>query len=111
MKVLFLPEVRKYFKKLAEILYDYNYFGLKHQAKKYVYELFVDIENNLPGKHRRKAPVYFNRYYRNMYYAVFRKNQNTQWYVFFTIYKENGEQIYLVKYLNNNHVIAQYMEN
>jgi hypothetical protein len=108
-RVLFLPEVREYFKELADTLYDCNYFGLKEQAKRYADGLFTDIEKNLPTKLKKRAPAYFNRYSKNMYYAVFKKNKNTQWYVFFSIYLKNGERIYLVKYLGNNHCVAQYL--
>lgn len=40
-------------------------------------------------------------------YATFRKSRNTQWYVFFNIYRQNGETIYLIRYISNNHVNAQ----
>ena len=45
----------------------------------------------------------------NMYYTIFKKSKNTQWYVFFRVYKEKGEVIYQVRYISNNHVIAQYL--
>jgi hypothetical protein len=36
--------------------------------------------------------------------------KTTQWYVFYTIYEdEQGNVSYLVRYLNNNHMIAQYL--
>ena len=57
----------------------------------------------------KDAPVYFNRYGEGMMYSSFWKNRNTQWYVFFSKYKEKGEIIYLVRYISNNHVIAQYL--
>lgn len=36
-------------------------------------------------------------------------HETTQWYVFFTKYQDNGETIYLVRYISNNHVIAKYL--
>ena len=33
----------------------------------------------------------------------------TQWYVFFTQYYAEGEIIYLVRYISNNHMIAKYL--
>ena len=39
----------------------------------------------------KDAPVYFNRYGEGMMYSSFWKNRNTQWYVFFSKYKEKGE--------------------
>jgi hypothetical protein len=44
-----------------------------------------------------------------MFYATFKKNKSTQWYVFFNIYADNGEAIYLVRYISNNHMIAQFL--
>ena len=41
-----------------------------------------------------------------MQYASFRKNKGTQWYVFFNTYRKDGEIIYLIRYISNNHVIA-----
>jgi len=44
-----------------------------------------------------------------MKYIVIKKNKNTHWYVFFEITQSNGETIYKVRYISNNHVIAQYL--
>lgn len=82
MKVLFLPEVRQYFKELEDILFEKEYFGFEDSAVQYVRELIFDIENSLPARMEKKAPPYFNRYGKNMCYASFRKNKATQWYVF-----------------------------
>jgi hypothetical protein len=43
-------------------------------------------------------------------YAVFKESKNTHWYVFFRVYKKNGEDIYQVRYIANNHTVAQYLE-
>ena len=64
---------------------------------------------NLPVKLHRPAPDYFNKYGKNMEYAVFKKNKHTQWYVFFRVYQKDGEIIYQVRYIGNNHTIAQYL--
>jgi hypothetical protein len=109
MKVLFLPEVRSYFKELSQILYEKDYFGFEDTAIAYVEDLFNDINSYLPNMYKKKAPEYFSRYGKNMYYSIFKKNNNTQWYVFFTIYNDNGDIVYLVRYISNNHVIAKYM--
>lgn len=109
MKVLFLPEIRQYFQELEEILFEKEYFGFEESAIMYVRELILDIETSLPMRVSKKAPPYFNRYGKGMSYAMFSKSKATQWYVFFTKYQENGEIIYLVRYISNNHVIAQYL--
>lgn len=109
MKVLFLPEVRMYFQELQDILFEKEYFGFEESAVQYVRDLIFDIEATLPERVSKIAPPYFNRYGKELRYASFRKNRNTQWYVFFNKYRENGEVIYLVRYISNNHVISQYL--
>jgi len=109
MKIIALPEVRIYLQNLAHTLYEKEYFGFEETAKNYVIELFNDIKTNLSTKLHKSAPEYFDKYGKNMEYAGFRKNKNTTWYVFFTTYIENGEEIYLIRYINNNHAIAQYL--
>lgn len=109
MKVLFLPEIRMYFQELQDILFEKEYFGFEESAVQYVRDLIFDIEATLPERVSKIAPPYFNRYGKELRYASFRKNRNTQWYVFFNKYRENGEVIYLVRYISNNHMIAQYL--
>jgi hypothetical protein len=109
MRVLFLPEIRDYFRELAEILYEKDYFGFEETAIQYAEDLINSIKNTLPDRVRKTAPAYFNRYGKNMFYAVFPKNKHTQWYVFFNIYTNNGETIYLVRYISNNHTIAHLL--
>ncbi|GHU59759.1 hypothetical protein FACS189411_16920 [Bacteroidia bacterium] len=75
----------------------------------YVEELFNDINTLLPVKPKRPAPEYFNIYGKDLYYATFKKNKHTQWYVFFNVYEKKEETIYLVRYISNNHVISQYL--
>ena len=107
--VLFLPKVLRYSEKLVQILYDKGYFGFKDTAKEYVQELFYNIETTLPSCPHKSAPKYFDKYGKDMKYASFRKNKHTTWYAFFKTYYKNGEPIYLVRYVSNNHVIAQYL--
>jgi len=109
VKVLFLPEVENYLYELIEILFRKEYFGFKESAVKYVIDFEKDITTNLPNKVRHPAPPYFDRYGKGMFYASFRKNKTTQWYVFFNIYAENVEMVYLVRYVSNNHAIAQFL--
>jgi len=108
-QVLFIPEVRKYFENLVPLLYEMDYFSYLDISQKYVKELIDDIVANLPTKLHKPAPAYFDQYGTNMEYAGFRKNRYTTWYVFFTVYRKNGEEIYLVRYIANNHVIARYL--
>ena len=109
MKVLILPEVRQYFKELSYTLYEKGYFCFLDSSEKYVDDLVDDIKTNLPLKPKKPAPKHFDRYGKGMYYATFRKNKQTQWYAFFKMYRVNDEIIYQVRYISNNHVIAQYL--
>ena len=111
VKVVALPEIREYFKELIHILHEKEYFGFEENAIEYVESLFEDIKTTLPQRSKKQAPAYFSRYGKDMYYSSFKKNKATQWYVFFTIYidQEQDEQIYLIRYVSNNHVMAQYL--
>lgn len=105
-----MPEVREYFRELGEILYKENYFGFEDSATQYAVDLFDDIEDTLPTRAKKPAPAYFNRYGAGMFYAVFKKNKRTQWYVFFNIYADNnGDVLYLVRYMSNNHMVTQLL--
>ena len=109
MNVFTIPKVKQYFNDLITILYEKGYFGYEETAKKYVDKLLDDIVTKLPAKPHKPAPKYFDIYGKNMKYAVFPKNRRTKWYVFFTVYWENDEKVYLVRYIANNHTIAQYL--
>ena len=109
MKVVAIAEVRIYLQNLAVILYEKEYFGFEASARKYVIDLFEDIKTNLPILPSKLAPKYFEKYGKNMEYAVFKKSKRTHWYVFFRVYKKNGEDIYQVRYIANNHTVAQYL--
>ncbi len=109
MRVLATPEVRQYLKELSQILYANDYFSYLDYAERYVEELFHDITTYLPTRLHRAAPPHFDRYGRGMYYASFRRNHDTVWYVFFTKYNDNGLTVYLVRHIENNHTAARYM--
>jgi hypothetical protein len=109
MNVVFTPEIDDYFDKLEDILYEKGYYSFKVQAKTYVVDLITDIETNLPTKRHRPAPKYYEKICKNMYYASFVKNKNTQWYAFFTKQERNGKIFYVVRYIGNNHTEAHHL--
>jgi len=109
MRVLILPEVQQYFYELQYILYEKEYFCFLDTSEKYVNDLIDDIEANLHTRLHKPAPLYFEKYGNNMKYAAFRKSKNTIWYVFFETYMDDGEVVYLVRHIANNHVIAQFL--
>ena len=108
-RVLFKREVREYFDTLADILYEEGYFVFEENARLYAKELFDDVEANLPSHWKKKSSEHFDKYGKDMYYTGFKKNKNTTWYVFFTKYEENGETIYLVRHIENNHTAARFL--
>jgi hypothetical protein len=94
---------------MEEILYEKEYFGFEDSALQYVRELIFEIRDTLPKCQKKPAPTYFNRFGKNLYYCRFRKNKATQWFVFFTTYSVNREDVYLVQYLSNNHIVSKYL--
>jgi hypothetical protein len=109
MRVLFMPEVRDYFDELESILYEKGYFSFEESSHKYANELFADIIAYLPVKVHKPAPSRFDHIGKGMYYAAFRRNRQTTWYIFFTRYDLDGETVYLVRYIANNHVVSRYL--
>ena len=110
MKVLFLPEVVDQFLNLAEVLYDGGYLGFKDAAIAYSEQLFRDIQTNLPIKVRKGAPANFERYGTDLFYSAFKHSKQTTWYVFYSVHDVDGETVFLVRYLTNNHVIAKHLD-
>ena len=109
MNVIFLPEVFEYLENLIPVLYNSRYFSFEDVAVDYVEELIDDIQTTLPIRLHKTAPKYFDSYGKNMKYAIFPKNKRTTWYVFFTIYRDKDEVIYLVRFISKYHLIAQYL--
>lgn len=109
--IISVPKVRKYFNDLVPILYKKHYFGFESDARQYVKDLFADIEQNLSNKPIKPAPKHFEKYGKNLYFASFKKNKQTTWYVFFTIHPDetNDTKIFLIRYVSNNYVIAKYL--
>ena len=109
MNVIILPEVLKYLDNLVYILFKKKYFSYLETSINYIDDLIDNIEITLPIRIQKPAPKYFDKYGKGMKYAFFKKNKSTTWYVFFNTYKENGETIYLVRYIANNYTVAQYL--
>ena len=109
MNVIILPEVLDYLDDLVIELYKKEYFGFLETSSKYVKELLYDIKINTPTMQHKPAPKYFDKYGKGMYYASFRKNKQTTWYAFFSKYRENEKIIYLIRYIANNHTVAQHL--
>jgi hypothetical protein len=104
MEVLYLPEVEIYLFELIELLYSKDYFSFPEQAINYVLKIRQYIESSIATAHKRKAPDYFIKYGKNMFYFIYKANANTSWYIFF----QHKADTYLIRYITNNHVSAQY---
>ncbi len=109
MNVYTTTEVKQYLNDLITILHKKEYFGYEESAHRYVDELLDEILTTLPVRLHKPAPAYFNKYGKSLFYAAFRKNKQTTWYVFFTKYQHNGDTVFLVRYIANNHSVAQYL--
>jgi len=109
MKIIALTRVHQFLEDLKKVLFEQEYFVFEETAQKYVDDLFEDIKTNLPSRRHVPAPPYFDKYGKGLYYSVFKKNRRTQWYVFFRMYKVNGEDVYQIRYIANNHTVAQYL--
>ena len=109
MRILAMPEVTEYLDNLVDILFEKKYFSYVEDAVDYVEDLRNEIKTKLHTKLHKTAPEYFDKYGKNMKYAAFKKNRRTTWYAFFTKYLKDGEEIYLVRYIANNHTVAQYL--
>jgi hypothetical protein len=110
MKIILIPEVLRYLEDLTHRLYFNHYFGSEEAAREYVDEIIDDIAENLPTLTRKDATPYFDRFGEGMYYVTLRKNRHTHWYVFFDVYTDDNEQtIHVVRYIGNNHNLAQHL--
>ena len=105
MRVVFSPEVEEDLYELIEVLIEKEYLGTYPFAISYVEDLIVDIQQNIHSKLKKKAPAFFERYGKDMYYITYQRNINTTWYVFFSIIEES----YFVRYITNNHASGQYI--
>ena len=105
MRVVFSPEVEEDLYELIEVLIEKEYLGTYPFAISYVEDLIADIQQNIHSKLKKKAPAFFERYGKDMYYITYQRNINTTWYVFFSIIEES----YFVRYISNNHASGQYI--
>ena len=103
-EIIFSKKVELYLDELMFLLYEKEYFGFPDSAKLYVDRLVLFVEQNigiLPGK---IAPEYFHRFGKDLRYITFNANKRTSWYIFY----QERNNIYLVRYITNNHVSSQH---
>ena len=109
-RVLFLPEFIDQYLEISEVLYDKGYLNFKDSAKKYAESLLIDIQTNLPIKVKKDAPPYFERYGKGLFYSSFPHSKKTVWYVFYSLHQLGDDEIYLVRFIGNNHVLSTKLE-
>lgn len=107
-KIILDEKVVGYLNDLVDILYAEEYFGHKESAYDYVGWIFDKIEDDILTMPSKPAPPHFSIYGKDLYYCVFKRNNNTQWYVFFNQYLD--DDIFLIRYIGNNHNCAKYFE-
>ncbi|MCQ2053637.1 MAG: hypothetical protein MJZ03_06885 [archaeon] len=86
-------------------LVERGYFSEEEYAVIYIRELITYFSLNLNNLVSYEAPSYFNRYGDHLQYAMFNKSARTTWYAFF----EETDTEFHIKYLGNNHLIGQYL--
>ena len=104
MSAQYLPEVEIYLSELIELLYAKGYFSFPDQAINYVRKIREYIENEIYTAHKRKAPKHFSQYGKEMSFFIYKVNDYTSWYIFF----QQEDDVYLIRYITNNHVSAKY---
>lgn len=105
MKVIFDDVVEVYLNDLIDILYEKEYFGFKASAYDYAGWIVDSIENDIAKMPYKIAPPYFSRYGKDLYYSVFKRNNETQWYVFFNF----EDDVFFIRYIGSNHNCAKHI--
>lgn len=105
MKVVFLEEAVDCLNELVKVLYEDGYFGFKESAFQYVDDIYDFVEYDIAKSPKKKAPVYFDKYGKDMSYIAYKRNENTTWYVFFNY----ADDVYSIRFIGNNHNVGQYL--
>jgi hypothetical protein len=109
MEVIISPEVQIYLNDLPQVLYRGNYFSYMETADAYVGTLVAEITRFLPLYPPRKAPPEYSRYGKDLRYVLIRRSKRTQWYIFFNMYRIGGELVYIVRHIDNNHIVSKHL--
>jgi hypothetical protein len=91
---------------LAKLLFDKEYFSFVETADKYIDDIIVFILKNIHTFPHKKAPAYFSKYGKNLFYISYHRNQRTTWYILF----EKTNAHFLIRYITNNHKEGQFFE-
>jgi hypothetical protein len=98
VKIEILPEDITFLNELVALLFYKEYFGFEDSAQFYVQKIYDFIENDLINFPHKTTPITLKRF--GSYYAFFKPNDRTTWYIFF---EKSGNRL-LITYLTNNHI-------
>ena len=91
---------------LAQLLLEKEYFSFTETADKYIEDIVAFILKNIHILSHKKAPAYFSKYRKNLYYITYIRNKRTTWYILF----EKTKAHFLIRYITNNHKEGQFFE-
>ena len=105
-KIILADEIDLFFDELLIVLFEKGYFGFPNTAKSYIDKFTDYIKKYIGVIPDKNAPKHFDRYGKNLKYISYKANKVTTWYIF---YQQKGN-VFLIRYITNNHVAAQYFE-
>lgn len=88
---------------LFDILVERGCFSYDEYALQYIDDIEQFINSSIHAYPKRKAPVLFAKYGKDLKYIAYRKNAHTTWYVLF----EETDSAFFVRHITNNHVSGQ----
>ena len=89
---------------LFDILVERGFLSYDEYALQYIDDIEQFINSSIHAYPKRKAPVLFAKYGKDLKYIAYRKNAHTTWYVLF----EETDYAFFVRHITNNHVSGQY---
>lgn len=89
---------------LFDILVERGFFSYDEFVLQYIDDIEQFINSSIHAYPKRKAPVLFAKYGKDLKYIAYRKNAHTTWYVLF----EETDSAFFVRHITNNHVSGQY---
>lgn len=95
-----------YLDELTDILIEKEYFSFYDTSVEYIWDLISYVKNNINSLPYKKAPAYFSKYGKKMFYISYHRNQRTTWYILF----EKTNAHFLIRYITNNHKEGQFFE-
>lgn len=105
-EIKFDKKVLTFLEYLSEILIDKEYHSFVETADNYIDDIVAFILSHIHIFPHKRAPSYFSKYGKNLYYIFYNRNKNTTWYIFF----EKCQNQYLIRHISNNHVVGQYFD-